>query len=308
MYMKKQVVILLLLCLAKISSGQQMPHWSQYMLNDYAMNPAIAGKNPYFLGISNNRYQWSGITDAPRTYVLTVHGPLKKMNMGVGSQLFVDITGPTRRIGFYGSYAYHAKLTDKIKLGLGLNAGVLQFVMDGQKITLHDQGDYVLQNALQSALMPDFGAGFYLYSDNFWVGASAMQIFESRIKFFDYLATTGVINRHYYGMAGYRFHLGDDFILEPSVLTKYVKPAPFQFDGGMRAIYKEKIWLGASYRNLDAWDMYTGFIYRENLMIGYSYDFTTTNLKNYSSGTHELLIGIRFNNKGNSSSAQTQFN
>lgn len=301
---RKHILLLFAALLPLLAGAQQLPHWSQYMVNDYAMNPAITGKNSYFLGMSDNRYQWSGITDAPRTYVLTLHGPLKKQNMGVGGQLFVDITGPTRRTGFYGSYAYHAKLTSKLKLGLGVNAGIMQFVIDGHKINLHDPGDYVIQNALQSALMPDFSAGFYLYSDKFWVGASALQIAESKIKFFDYINTTGVINRHYYGMAGYRFNLGDDFVIEPSVLAKYVPPAPFQFDAGVRAIYKEKVWLGGSYRNLDAIAAYVGYIYRENLIFGYSYDFTTSNLRNYSTGTHELLIGIRFNNRNAGNAAK----
>jgi len=302
--MRKTTYILLFILLPMLLGAQQLPHWSQYMINDYVMNPGITGKNSYFIGMSDNRYQWSGITDAPRTYILSVHGPLKKQNMGVGGQLFVDITGPTRRTGFYGSYAYHARLTENIKLGLGLSAGILQFVMDGQKITLHDAGDYVLQNAMQSALLPDFNAGFYLYSDKFWVGFSSLQLFESRIKFFDYMATEGVISRHYFGMAGYRLHVGDDFIFEPSVLTKYVKPAPFQFDAGLRAIYKETVWVGGSYRNRDAFSAYMGFLYRENLTIGYSYDFTTTNLKNYETGTHELLFGIRFNNRKSSGSSQ----
>jgi type IX secretion system PorP/SprF family membrane protein len=131
------------------------------------------------------------------------------------------------------------------------------------------------------------------------VGASCLQIQQNKLKFFDYMSgTTSVMNRHFYGMLGYRQHVGEDFVLEPSALLKYVYPAPFQFDIGMRAIYKEKVWLGASYRNLDAFAFYAGFVIRENLQLGYSYDFTTTNLGNYSTGTHELTIGIRFNKTG----------
>jgi type IX secretion system PorP/SprF family membrane protein len=99
-------------------------------------------------------------------------------------------------------------------------------------------------------------------------------------------------------MLGYRQPIGDNFVLEPSALLKFVQPAPFQFDIGMRAIYKEKFWIGGSYRSHDAIAIYTGFIFRENLMLGYSYDFTTTDLGNYSTGTHELILGIRFNRSG----------
>jgi type IX secretion system PorP/SprF family membrane protein len=291
-------------------NAQQLPHFSQYMINDYVLNPAIGGKQDYFMGMSANRYQWKGITDAPRTYMLSVNGPLKYDHMGVGGQLFTDNVGPTRRTGFYLSYAYHAPLTEKLKLSMGLSAGILQFMIDGHKINLHDPGDLVITNSVQSVLTPDFSAGFYLYNDKFWVGFSALQIQQSKLKFFDYMSnTTSVLNRHYYGMAGYRFNLGDDFILEPSILTKYVTPVPFQFDAGARIIYKDKIWLGGAYRHLDAITAYTGFVIRENLQIGYAFDFTSTNLRNYSSGTHELILAIRFNKNGlTSGSSAPQFN
>jgi type IX secretion system PorP/SprF family membrane protein len=307
--MKRFLFLIVLLPL--IAGAQQLPHYSQYMINDYVLNPAIGGKNPYFLGLSANRYQWGGITDAPRTYILSVNGPLKYDHMGVGGQLFTDIVGPTRRTGFYLSYAYHAPLTEKLKLSFGLSAGILQFLVDGQKINLHDPGDLILTNSLQSTLRPDFSAGFMLYNERFWVGASCLQIQENKLKFFDYMSgTTSVLTRHFYGMLGYRQPLGDDFILEPSALLKYVKPAPFQFDAGLRLIYKEKVWLGASYRNRDALVGYLGYVFRENLQLGYSYDFTTTNLGNYSTGTHELTIGIRFNKTGvlRSAEGEMKFN
>jgi type IX secretion system PorP/SprF family membrane protein len=279
-------------------AAQQTPHYSQYTINDYVMNPAIGGKNNYFLGMSANRYQWGGITDAPRTYILSVHGPLKWDHMGVGGQLFTDIVGPTRRTGFYMSYAYHAPLTENLKLSFGVNAGILQFMIDGQKITLHDPGDLTLVNALQSVLVPDFSAGFYLYNDRFWVGGSCLQIQQNRLKFFDYMSnTTSVLNRHFYFMAGYRQPLGDDFKLEASALGKLVAPVPFQFDAGLRAIYKDKIWVGGSYRHLDAFSMNIGFFWRD-LQMSYAYDFTTTNLGNYSTGTHELILAVRFNKSG----------
>lgn len=295
----KKIVLILLFVFPLLIAAQQLPHFSQYMVNDYVLNPAIGGKNPYFQGMSANRYQWGGITDAPRTYMLSMHGPLKYDHMGIGAQLFTDIVGPTRRTGFYLSYAYHAPLTDKLKLSFGLSAGVLQFMVDAQKINLHDPGDLILVNALQSVITPDFSGGFLLYNDRFWVGASCLQIQQNKIKFFDYMSnTTSVMNRHFYGMLGYRQPLGEDFVIEPSAMIKYVSPAPLQFDIGLRAIYKEKVWAGASYRHLDAISGYLGYIFRENLQLGYAYDFTTTNLGNYSTGTHEIIIGVRFKRGG----------
>jgi type IX secretion system PorP/SprF family membrane protein len=297
--MKRLAVILFAIVAATVLNAQQLPHFSQYMLNDYAENPAIAGKNPYFEASSVNRNQWVGITDAPRTYLLSVNGPLKNDHFGVGGQLFTDITGPTRRTGFYLSYAYHMNITKDIKLSLGVDGGLLQFTVDGSKVNLHDPSDNVLSSGLQSVLLPDFGFGAYLYNkDKWYVGFSAPQIMQDKIKFFDYMSnTTSVINRHYFLSAGFKYAVNDNFALLPSTMIRFVDPAPVQFDISLRVCYRNMIWVGSSFRNLDAWVMMAGYTYREALSIGYAYDFSTTNIKNYSSGSHEIFLSIRFNHK-----------
>ena len=294
--MKRIIYILLLFASRGIS--QQLPQYSNYMINDYVLNPAIGGSNSYFEGKSNNRYQWIGITDAPRTYVLSVDGPTKSLNMGLGGILFTDIVGPTRRTGFYLSYAYHLKVSPKVRVSFGLSAGILQFMVDASKIQLHDQGDMVISNGVQSVLMPDFGAGVYAYStDKKWyAGASVPQIFQEQIKFFN--AQTSSLSKlatHMYVIGGYKFTLNDEFKLEPSTCIKFVNPAPVQFDLGLRAIYKDMIWLGGSYRYMDAVSAMIGYTLMQNITFAYSYDFTTTDIRKYSSGTHEIMIGIKFN-------------
>ncbi len=280
-----------------VVNAQQLPQYSNYMINDYVMNPAIGGSNSYFEGKSNNRYQWIGITDAPRTYILSVNGPTKNLKMGLGGILFTDIVGPTRRTGFYLSYAYHLKVAEKVKVSLGISAGLLQFMVDGSKITLRDPADLVISSGVQSVLVPDFGAGIYVYStDHKWyVGASVPQIFQNKLKFFDNSTTTlSKLATHVYASAGYKFDVGENFKIEPSTCLKYVSPAPLQFDIGVRGIYKDKFWLGAAFRYLDAVSAMVGYTMQENITFAYSYDFTTTNIKKYSTGSHELMIGIKF--------------
>ena len=92
----------------------------------------------------------------------------------------------------------------------------------------------------------------------------------------------------------YKFKINEDFKVEPSFLVKYASPAPAKIDVGLRVLYKEQIWLGGGYRHNDAFTALVGFMYKNYLMIGYSYDFTTTRLKKYSTATHELMLGLRF--------------
>jgi type IX secretion system PorP/SprF family membrane protein len=294
---KKFLAILIVIISVTQLSAQQLPHYSNYMLNDYPMNPAVGGSRPYFEGLSNNRYQWIGITDAPRTYILSVNGPTKNLKMGLGGVVFTDIVGPTRRTGFNLSYAYHLKASEKVRVSMGISAGLLQFVIDGSKITKYHPHDNVISGGVETSYLPDFGAGVYAYStDHKWyLGASVPQIIQNKIKFYDYTETgLSKLAMHYYVTGGYQFGLGDNFKIEPSTCLKFVDPAPFQFDLGLRAIYKDKIWIGGAFRYLDAISALVGFTMQENITFAYSYDFTSTDIKKYSTGTHELMIGIRF--------------
>jgi type IX secretion system PorP/SprF family membrane protein len=298
--MKKYYIILLLLVGSIKVSAQHLPMFTQYFLNDYVTNIATAGSKPWFDVKSAHRYQWAGITDSPRTFTLSVSGPNKKMNMGYGFYLFTDNVGPTRRTGIQFSYAYHFKITKTVKLSFGLSGGLLQYTVDGSKITLRDNYDAVISNALQSSLIPDFTFGFHLYHEDWFVGATFPQLVQNKLYFFNYQTQTlSRLEDHYYANAGYTFHLGDDFDIQPGVLFKYVKPLPPQFDIMARAIYKKQVWVGGSIRTQDAWALFAGYTYKNNLSIGYSYDISTSGLKNYNSGSHEIVGGIRLVKKEN---------
>lgn len=292
--MKKLLGIILVFGFVS-SNAQQLPQYSQYLLNDYVINPAVAGSKPFFIGKANYRYQWEGITDAPRTYILSVNGPTPNNKVGLGGYIFTDHVGPTRRTGGYFSYTYHLKVTENTKLGLGLSAGLLQFMIDGSKITLKDQGDNIITGGVQSALIPDAGFGFHYYSDKWFLGASAPQLFRNRIKFFESgINPTGRLSNHFFFMGGYKFDLADDIQIEPTAMVKVVSPVPVQYELNVRGIYAEKIWLGVGYRYMDAITGMIGYTFAENISVGYSYDYTLTNIRNYSTGTHELMISLRF--------------
>ena len=292
--MKSLIYITFIVLIVNGLTAQQLPQYTQYMLNDLAINPAVAGKDNFADVRSNNRYQWVGITDAPRTYMLTLHSPLKKRNMGLGTHLYTDIVGPTRRVGIKLAYAYHIKIAEKTKIALGLSAGVQQWGIDGSKLYLHDAGDDNLLTQYQTRTIPDFGAGVLVHNEKWYVGFSAPQLYQSPIKLYPNGDHKGKLVTHFLVNGAYKFDIGDDFKIEPSFLVKYASPAPVKVDVGARAIYQEQVWLGVGYRHNDAVTAIIGFMYKNYLMIGYSYDFTTTNLKKYSTGTHELMLGIRF--------------
>lgn len=272
--------------------AQQLPQVTQYMHNDYIFNQAVAGSRQAFELRSGHRYQWVGVQDAPRTFTLSGH-TLLGQKMGVGGYLFTDHVGPTRRTGFQLSYAYHLRLSGELKLGLALSAGMLQFLIDGSKITLRDQGDPAMDAQLRGELKPDATFSFLLHHPRYWFGAAAPQLLNNEVKFLhENSGTMSRMERHYYVMGGYRLPLGEDFRLEPSFMVKYVAPVPTKVDLNLNMRYRETVWIGAGYRTNDAWCAMIGYWHKKQFQFGYSYDIITSNLRNYSTGTHEVTLAV----------------
>jgi type IX secretion system PorP/SprF family membrane protein len=290
--------MLLLLIIASFTmSAQQRPLYSQYMLNQYIINPAYTGLNDYYVASTNYRYQWVGIEDAPRTYALTVHGPGKSGNYGLGGSLYNDVTGPTSKSGMYLSYAYHFQVATSQIVSMGLSGGIMQYKVDGTKVTVFDPGDQVLNNSRLTTLVPDFGWGVYWHQkEKFYLGLSTPQFIQSRISFTENgIKSPSILTVHYFLNGGYTFDLGDNFDVEPSFLVKYSYPTDVQVDVGARIIFRKFIWLGGVFRTDDAISAIVGFnTPNDQLSFGYSYDVSTTNLSNYNFGTHELMVTAKF--------------
>lgn len=279
--------------------SQQDQHYTQFQFNKYMYNPAIAGTAPYFLAKTNFRFQWLKIVDSPRTYTLSVYGPSRTKNMGFGGYVYSDVTGPTSRTNFRLSYAHNFQLNDVLRFSLGLSAGGMQYKIDGSKIKLHDDYDPSLGHAIYATIIPDASFGTFFYHEKYSFGLSVSQIFASRVKF-KQLEDIGVnrLRPHIYAHGEYKYDIDDDWAVAPAILIKYVWPTPPQMDLSTRGIYKKDgkdlVWLGVSWRTMDAVGFYLGYNYDNQIHFGYSYDYTTTNIRRYSSGTHELMITFKF--------------
>lgn len=299
--MKNAIIKTLLCCLligatSVTLSAQQLPHYSQFDQNRYVLNPGVAGSMDHFEVRAINRSQWTGVTDAPRTFALSLQGPLKNKKVGLGGYLFTDNVGPTRRTGIQFSYSYHLQLNDKIKLGLAASMGALQFTIDGSKIQLAEEGDPALFSELNSQTVFDAKFGAYMYHENWYVGVTLPQLLQNQIQLYE--STTGDLSKledHYFLMGGYTHTINDDWKVSTNALIKYVAPVPPQFDINFKGHYKDMVFAGLGYRHNDALIFMAGYEYREAISIGFAYDMTTTDIRNYSNGTYEVMVGFRFN-------------
>ncbi len=294
--------------------AQQATQYSMYMLNNYTLNPAVAGTENFTDLKASTRLQWVGGAlgaDAPKTYYATGHTALGKQSSGyddvrpvahhgVGGQLMQSVTGPTSLLGVYGSYSYHLPLSSSLTLSLGVNLGLKQFSIDGNKLRTTDPNDQAI-SGYKAAWAPDGGLGAWLYHKKFYVGLSSLQIFNNKISVSEVANSAlgaGNLNRHYFGTAGYRFKLNDDWTLVPSVLVKGVYPAPVQFDFNAKLRYNDIAYAGVSYRNQESVIGLIGFVIRKQIEVAYSYDFNVSGLQTYQNGSHEFLLGYRIPKKG----------
>jgi type IX secretion system PorP/SprF family membrane protein len=294
--MKKIILIFtaIALCLSN-ASAQQDPMVSQYMFNGLYLNPAYAGSHDYWSSTLSYRNQWVGLEGAPETAIAAVDGRIADKNMGLGLILLHDKIGVTRQNTAIINYSYQIKTGAKSKLALGINAGVSQFSAKLTDLTVWDQ-DNVFQNDLTSQLLPRFGVGVYHYGKNHYVGLSIPTLFayQKDMNFNFDLSRSSFLRRHYLLTAGYVFETSKDIKIKPSILLKYVQNAPLQADLNLSAVYKDMYWIGVSYRTYDALAIILEYQTNSYFRIGYAYDVTLSKLRNYSSGSHEIMIGIDF--------------
>lgn len=298
----KKTLIISILILSFTVRGQQLPQQTQFMFNQYAFNPAYAGVTDSWEAVANNRYQWLGITDAPRTFTMTAQGPFKNEKMGIGGFVYTDIVGPTRRLGFQASYSYHLKLSDNIKLSMAASFGFNEWLLDADKITTVDANDPFFSNGLIKSFSPDAKFGIYMYHKNWYIGGSLPQLIHNKLKFKSVVVDTrSYLEDHFYINGGYIFRVGEDWQIEPTTLIKIAYPAPTKVDLALKVMYKNTVWLGGGYRTNDAFYAMIGYNHDQKVKLGYSYDFTTTALKSYSNGSHELFMAVTFGKvkKGN---------
>lgn len=294
--MKRTIFILIFLCsVVEITlQAQQNPITTQFMTNPFLLNPAIAGTHNYFQVISNNRFQWAGFTDAPITNSLSVFGPVEKYPMGWGANITYDVTGPQSIGSIHGAYAYILNFNESMNLSMGLNIGIMQYRIDFSKIEMPETAEPTMDSK-ENFYLPDANLGLYFYSSTYYAGFVVTHLLNNKIKIGSDPSGQSRLKSHFYLTGGYKYYFNRDWSIEPNMVLKKVWPAPFQLDINTRVWYRNMIWGGISYRTQEALSILLGYIWDRKLYIGYSYDLVLNPLRTYNYGSHELMLGYRFN-------------
>jgi type IX secretion system PorP/SprF family membrane protein len=244
------------------------------------------------------RQQWAGLEGAPQTYTFSMQAPLKNERVALGLNLISDIVGLEKRFYMFGDYSYLLPINEGMKLRLGLKGGFTNYTNNLTEYSTNVPGSGIVDPAFQGEIdrkfVPNFGIGAFLYGEKYFVGFSIPKIlshdFENN---YNNLSVNAEL-RHYFLTAGLVFDLGENLKFKPTMLTKATfsseTGAPVELDLTANFLIKERFWLGAMYRTGDSYGFIAQWIIDNKLRIGYSYDITTTNLQNFHSGSHEVMI------------------
>ena len=296
--MKKISILFFAICFGGILKAQQLPQITQYMNNNYAINPAVAGMYDYYQVNTSIRNQWVGINDAPRTTVISIYGKHSD-NVGLGGTVYNDVTGPTSRTGGAASYTYAFSLTAKMKLSLALQGGFTQFKIIKSGLSVEDPTDPILKGGDIVRVLPDATFGLNLSGDKWYIGAAIPQLLSSELKlmeFNDTIIQTGKLASHIYVLGSYTYDINSAISIEPSFFLRAVAGAKTQIDFGVKSEFKELFWLGMNYNmnnDLSSIAALLGYNINDRFNIGYSYGMPSSATSNYYTGSHEFMLGVR---------------
>ncbi|MCC6459238.1 MAG: type IX secretion system membrane protein PorP/SprF [Saprospiraceae bacterium] len=296
--MKKIVLLLLISTAALQLSAQQEQHFTQFMHNKLQINPAYSGSRgiPFVTALYRN--QWMGFDGAPKSFLASFNSPFITPRVGIGVTLSHFQVG--LNTDFSGSLAYSYDLIGREDLSVraGIMGSIRSLSIDfakAQPFTV--VGDQSLGSIQENSIYGNVGAGIYAtIAQQFYVGFSVPRIVSSTIGIYnDQALTIAKDYQHFYVMAGAILPLTDDINLMPALLAKYVKNAPFDMDVNVNLEIKEKITAGLSYRvggdgPGESMDLLVFWKAHPQFGVGIAYDFTLSNVKDYTAGSIELLL------------------
>ncbi|NBC81950.1 MAG: type IX secretion system membrane protein PorP/SprF [Bacteroidetes bacterium] len=292
--------------------AQQISLYNQYRLNEFLINPSVAGYDGYTSFNVTAREQWIGLNNPPRTNTFSFQTRLLKRSfqinqksvrknilrksrsgrVGIGGFIYNDNNGLIRRTGAQFSYAYHVHLGSN-QLSFGLAGFVYQFNVDVDQIKLRDETaeELAFIRKFETTYIPDVGAGVSFTTNQYMLGFSATHLLASRLKI-DQSETNKYAERYFYTFGKYRHPLSDNWAMEPMMLVKASEKFQIQGDISNTFIYNGDYWFGIGYRTKNSVMALLGFKY-DRVYFGYSFDYTFSELTTRSLGSHEFSVALK---------------
>ena len=293
MYIRRLIIVGLLLNFAGEIKAQYDPSFSHYFDMETSFNPASAGKQPKINVTAAYAMDMAGFEHNPQTAYAAADMPFYALRSyhGAGVLFMNDRLGLFTHMRLTAQYAYKFKLLGG-QLSVGLQAGLISEKLDGSKADLADSGDPAFNSAQLSGNAVDLGAGIYYTLKDFYAGISVQHITSPLVKLGDNNELP--IDKTYYLSGGYNIKLHNPFLtIKPSVLVKTDMVA-WRADVTGRLVYSHDnklLYGGLSYSPTNSVTMLVGGSFH-GIVLGYSYEFYTSGL-NPGNGSHELFVGYQ---------------
>lgn len=301
------IFILAVLCISNMRlSAQQDPMFSQYMFNILSINPAYAGSADRISAVGIHRSQWVNFDGAPITQTVTVHSPLRKEKLSIGGSVINDKHGPVNQTSVFADISYRI-FFEKSKLAFGLKTGLNVFSANLLDLNPYLADDQAFAANISTKPLPNFGFGAMWYSKRWYVGLSAPRLLQNKLlegNLPDFVNNKERI--HGFLIAGYVWDINYYVKFKPTILLKAVNGAPPGADFTANFMFYDKFWIGAMYRWQDAVGALIQYEINNKLKFGYAYDYVTSDIGRYTSGSHEIMIGYDFG-KGNKGDVSPRF-
>lgn len=317
-FLRSILPVIFLCCIFETAVAQQVPMYSQYIMNGFLINPSFAGRDGYTTVNLTVRDQWVGMAGAPTTYALSFQTrllkdsyiskstsvrkkfvkPTRGGNVGLGGYLFNDNNGIMHRTGIQAAYAYHISMgrTDGTPnyLSFGLAMTAYQFVVNTNGV-IFDPADPLLNSYQRSVFIPDFNFGASYTTSKYYFGFAMTNLLRGSLFVSDSSSNKRTELGNYFLTGGLKFPVAPDWVIEPSTLIKSSDMLfkSIQADLTTRVYYKEDYWAGVSWRTSDAIIVMLGLRY-DRYYFAYAYDITLTDIRKQSFGTHELTLAVKF--------------
>jgi type IX secretion system PorP/SprF family membrane protein len=317
-YLRSIFPVIVLSFIFGAAYAQQVPMYSQYMMNGFLINPSFAGRDGATTVNLTVREQWVGMTGAPSTYAASfqtrilknsfiskstsvkkdIVKPTKGGKVGLGGYIFNDNNGIMRRTGIQAAYAYHiplgntAGVPNSLSFGLALTA--YQFAINTEGL-IFNPDDPLLNTYDRSVFIPDFNFGASFTTTKYYVGFAMTNIFRGSLMVADTSTSSRNELGNFFLTGGVKIPLNPEWMLEPSAFIKAsdMFMTSVQLDLTTRVYFKDDYWAGVSYRTNDAVIMMMGLRY-DRYYFGYAFDFTLTDIRSQSLGTHEISLAVKF--------------
>ncbi|GAA4308835.1 type IX secretion system membrane protein PorP/SprF [Nibribacter koreensis] len=310
-------------------SAQKTDYYSQYMVNNLLINPAVAGIENYIDVKSSIRKQWVGIDNSPFSVYLSANASIGHNDRNVGrNRMSRDAAYSNNRVErnnkFYGVrphhgvgvvlqadrmgllqsqalnlvYSYHIPLTKAINFSVGASGGFARQSFNSARAEVNDLMDPSLNGANMATLKADVSLGAWLYTRRGYLGFTGAHLLKSRDDFKSpFLSSLAIsVEPVYVVTAGYRVQLQRYVAVVPSVLVRKMIDGPWMTDVNARVEYDNRVWAGASYRDRSAVSVMAGVNVNHLFSVGYAYDWTTSSLSDVNAGSHEVMLGMRLKN------------